>query len=174
MLNRIGVRREGLIVLLMMTLLLILLTARLAKAETTRHTRTSTTTTTTTDSDDDGEGYAPPPGAAIPPPNFPPPGVANPNPPAKPGFVESQMTQTFGSKATSGMAGCKTEALSKGVIKDLKAECAAWVKEQKTDLGKNYLGNTCEDSCDDCDMSLVRCHVTGTVRYRKPTDATVD
>lgn len=149
-------RVEALITLLAMAMLIVMFTARVAHAETNRHTRTSTTTTV--ESDDDGTDYAPSANAAIPPPT---------NAPATALFTETQMSQTFGAKSLSGMAGCKTDALSKDVIKDLKRDCASWVKEQKKDLGKNYLGNTCEDSCDDCGMSLVRCKVTGTIRYRK-------
>jgi hypothetical protein len=130
-----------------------------AKAETTRHTKT--TTTTTVESDDDGAGYAPPEDAI--------PAPRDAKPPVAPS-IESTLTQTFGSTATSGTAGCKTEALSKAVVKDLKRECSAWVKEQKADLGKSYRGNTCEDSCEDCGMSLVRCKVTGTIRYTKTTE----
>jgi hypothetical protein len=156
-------RAEGLlavlVILLAMSPLAVLCTGRVALAETTRHTRTSTTTTV--DSDDEGPDVTSPVSPAVPPP-------ANQPPPRD--FYETQMSQTFGSKSTTGMAGCKTEALSKDVIKDLKRECATWVKEQKKDLGKNYLGNTCEDVCDDCDMSLVRCKVTGTIRYRKNSE----
>jgi hypothetical protein len=136
---------------------LLLVTAQLASAETTKHTRT--TTTTTVESDD--EAFAPPADAIPAPRNAKPPGAG--------AFIDATLSQTFGSTATSGTAGCKTEALSKSVVKDLKRECAAWVKEQKADIGKNYLGNTCEDTCDDCGMSLLRCKVTGTVRYRKST-----
>lgn len=163
MLARLGLRIESLLLLLAMIALVMIFTVRIAHAETTRHTRT--TTTTTVESDDDGQdaGYAPPADAIPAPKNMKPPGA--------PAMTETTMSQVFGSKAVTGMAGCKTEALSKDVIKDLKKECAAWVKEQKADLGKNYLGNTCEDSCDDCDMSLVRCKVTGTIRYRKSSNA---
>jgi hypothetical protein len=148
-------RAEALLTLALMAALILLFTAH-AKAESTRHTRTSTTTTV--ESDDDGQDYAPPANAAVPP---------APTAPAPAEWAETEMSQTFGSKATTGMAGCKTEVLSKDVIKDLKRECSTWVKEQKKDLGKNYLGNTCEDSCDDCGMNLVRCKITGTIRYRK-------
>lgn len=160
MLARLGLRFESLLVLILMIALVSFFTAHLAKAETTRHTRT--TTTTTVESDDDGGDYPAPADAVPAPKNMKPP---------KAGFVDAELTQTFGSTATTGTAGCKTEALSKSVIKDLKRECADWAKEQKSDLGKNYLGNTCEDSCDDCGMSLVRCKVTGTVRYRRAAGA---
>jgi|GEM_PF-2870731 len=152
-------RIESLLLLLAMVALVMIFTVRSAQAETSRHTRT--TTTTTVESDDDGsEEYAPPADAV--------PAPKNMKAPKAGGFIDATMSQTFGSKATTGMAGCKTEALSKDVVKDLKRECADWVKEQKSDLGKNYLGNTCEESCDDCGMSLVRCKVTGTIRYRRP------
>jgi hypothetical protein len=71
----------------------------------------------------------------------------------------------FGSRAQSGTLGCKTEELINGAIKDLKSDCAAWVKDQKTELKGRFLTSSCEDSCTDCGMSLQRCIVTGTVHY---------
>lgn len=79
---------------------------------------------------------------------------------------ESVATARFGvSSGQSGLSGCKTEALSKNVIKDLKADCLAWVKDQKADLKTRFLTSSCEESCEDCGMSLRRCFVTGTVKY---------
>lgn len=71
----------------------------------------------------------------------------------------------FGSRGQSGLAGCKTEDLSKTVVKDLKSDCSAWLKDQKTDLKSKYLSGSCEDQCEDCGMSLRRCHVVGTMHY---------
>jgi len=71
----------------------------------------------------------------------------------------------FGSRAQSGTLGCKTEELIGGVIKDLKSDCAAWVKDQKAELKGRFLTSSCEESCTDCGMSLQRCIVTGTVHY---------
>lgn len=156
--------RSGVKVVALLVSVMTLAILSQAHAETTRHTRT--TTTTTIESDDDvpaidapaETGYAPPADALPAPKNAKPPVGA---------FMDAELTQTFGSTATTGMSGCKTEALSKGIVQDLKRECSSWAKEQKADLGSSYLGNTCEDSCDDCGMTLVRCKVTGTVRYRK-------
>lgn len=79
--------------------------------------------------------------------------------------TESSVTAKFGSKATSGTTGCKTEDLAKSVIKDLKADCNAWVKDQKAELKGRFLTSICEESCEDCGMSLKRCSVNGTVKY---------
>lgn len=79
---------------------------------------------------------------------------------------EGVMTAVFGgSSGQSGLAGCKTDNLSKNLIKDLKADCQAWVKDQKAELKKRFLTSSCEESCEDCGMSLKRCHVNGTVKY---------
>lgn len=78
---------------------------------------------------------------------------------------ENVKTVTFGSRNQSGTAGCKTEALSKPLIKDLKADCNAWVKDQKAELKSRFQTSSCEESCSDCGMSLQRCNVIGTVHY---------
>ncbi len=88
-----------------------------------------------------------------------------PKPTSTPEEKERVKTVTFGSRAQSGTLGCKTEELIAGVIKDLKADCAAWVKDQKAELKGRYLTSSCEESCSDCGMSLQRCIVTGTVHY---------
>lgn len=80
---------------------------------------------------------------------------------------ESEISTVFGSQAMTGLAGCKTEELSRPVLKGLRSDCQAWIKDQRSDLGKRYLTSTCEDSCSDCGMSLQRCTVTGTIRYHK-------
>lgn len=115
-------------------------------AETSTKVRKSTTTITTVESE--GEDW---------------PTDASPSPSP---IQESEITATFGSKATTGMAGCKTEELSKNVIKELKADCKAWLKDQKADLKNRYSTGVCEESCSDCSMGLQRCNVKGTVRYR--------
>ena len=79
---------------------------------------------------------------------------------------ESSITAQFGSKGGTGTTGCKTEDLSKSVIKDLKADCNAWVKDQKAELKTRFLTSSCQESCEDCTMNLKRCSVTGTVRYQ--------
>lgn len=79
---------------------------------------------------------------------------------------EGVITAKFGgSSGQSGLSGCKTETLSKSLIQDLKADCQAWVKDQKAELKKRYLTSSCEASCEDCGMGLKRCFVTGTVKY---------
>lgn len=85
----------------------------------------------------------------------------------KPGTIEreSEMSATFGSKSATGMSGCKTEALSKNVIKELQSDCSAWMKDRKADLKDRFLTGTCNESCEDCGMGLKRCNVTGSVRY---------
>ncbi len=80
---------------------------------------------------------------------------------------EGEVTTTFGSKATTGTAGCKTEELNKAVIRDLKSDCKAWVKDQRADLKGKFNTSKCEEACTDCGTSLQRCTVTGTVKYRK-------
>lgn len=80
---------------------------------------------------------------------------------------ESEISTVFGSQAMSGLGGCKTEELSRPVLKGLRSDCQAWIKDQHSDLGKRFLTSACEDSCTDCGMSLQRCTVTGTVRYHK-------
>ncbi len=88
-----------------------------ARAETTTKVVKKTTTTTSSDLDtlyDDGESEEYP--------------VANAKAP-----VESELSASFGSTATTGYAGCKTEELAKTAVKELKADCNAWIKDQKTD-----------------------------------------
>jgi hypothetical protein len=77
------------------------------------------------------------------------------------------VTAKFGSTATSGLAGCKTEALSKDVIKGLKSDCSAWLNDRKAELKNKFHTGTCQEQCSDCGMSLVRCTVTGEVHYSK-------
>lgn len=78
---------------------------------------------------------------------------------------ESEITAKFGSKATSGMSGCKTEELSQKLVRDLKSDCSAWLKDRKAELKGKYLTGSCDESCDDCGMHLQRCSVNGVVRY---------
>lgn len=82
---------------------------------------------------------------------------------------ESEITAKFGSKATSGMAGCKTEDLSQKLVRNLKSDCAAWLKDRKAELKGKYLTGSCEESCADCGMHLQRCVVDGVVRYTVKT-----
>jgi len=77
------------------------------------------------------------------------------------------ITTTFGSKATSGTAGCKTAALVENTVRDLKVQCNNWLKERKTELKNKFHTGTCQETCSDCGMSLQRCNVTGTVHYSK-------
>jgi hypothetical protein len=144
---------EYLITLGLMALLIIAFTASLADAQTTT-TSTSTkrvrkSTTTITQVDEDGD-------------------VSEPTTTSTSTEVqEGEVVTTFGSRATSGTAGCKTEELNKAVIRDLKSDCKAWIKDQRADLKGKFQTSTCEESCTDCGMSLQRCNVVGTVRYRK-------
>lgn len=121
--------------------------ATLSEAET-RQVRKRTTTVTEVESEGEDETTEDP--------------SATPTP-----VTESEITTKFGSKATTGTAGCKTEELAKGVVRDLKSDCAAWLKDQKSQLKGRYLTGTCEEDCNDCGMSLQRCNVNGTVRYSK-------
>lgn len=79
--------------------------------------------------------------------------------------VEKVKTATFGARSQTGMAGCKTDEVLKDAIKDLKADCGAWVKDQKSELKSRFLTSSCEEICDDCGMSLRRCTVLGTISY---------
>lgn len=81
---------------------------------------------------------------------------------------ETVLTATFGTKSTSGssgLAGCKTEELAKTLIKELKSDCSAWLKDRKSDLKDKYLTGSCQESCTDCSMGLRRCVVDGLVHY---------
>jgi hypothetical protein len=66
-----------------------------------------------------------------------------------------------------GPTQCKTEAIAKEAVKDLKSECNTWIKERKNDLGAKFLTGTCNDSCTDCTMGLKRCQVNGLVHYAR-------
>ena len=78
---------------------------------------------------------------------------------------EKTMTAKFGSRSTSGMAGCKTEDTVQKTIRELKGDCNAWLKDRKAELKGKYLTGSCDESCDDCGMNLQRCNVNGTVHY---------
>jgi hypothetical protein len=82
---------------------------------------------------------------------------------------ESEITAKFGSRATSGMSGCKTDDLSQKLVRELKSDCSAWLKDRKAELKGKYLTGSCEESCDDCGMHLQRCSVNGAVRYTVKT-----
>ena len=82
---------------------------------------------------------------------------------------ESEITAKFGSKAVSGMSGCKTEDLAAKLVRELKSDCGAWLKDRKTELKGKFLTGSCEESCDDCGMHLQRCSVNGSVRYTVKT-----
>jgi hypothetical protein len=135
--------------LLALLMILGLVFAAPARAETVRRVRKTTTTVITKESegDQDGDVVAP---------------IADPVS-AEP--KESVKTATFGSKGQSGTAGCKTDDLAKSAVKDLKTDCSAWVKDQKSELKGKFLTSSCDESCDDCGMSLRRCSVTGAIHY---------
>ncbi len=114
--------------------------------------QTTTTTTTTTTSYREGDEVPRPEATAHP---------ETHDTPAH----ENTMTARFGSKGQSGLAGCKTDELATDLVKDLKGDCNAWVKDQKAGLKDRFLLSTCEESCEDCGMSLKRCSVMGSVRY---------
>jgi hypothetical protein len=135
-----ALRIEMLIVLFIMTIVII---AQTSAAETATQTQKTTITTTTTE----GENPA-----------------VTPTPESSKDFL---VTKTFGSKAQSGTTGCKTEELSQQIVRDLESQCNVWIKKQKGELKKKYQTGTCEESCNDCGMSLKRCNVTGTVHYAK-------
>lgn len=145
---------EYVLTLILMALLVLAFTASLAKAETSRRVRKTQKTITTVESESDGEELELNEETPV--------AVAAPVTPE-----ETEISTIFGSKATTSTAGCKTEELNKGVIRDLKGDCKAWVKDQKADLKKRFRTSTCEESCTDCGVSLQRCTVTGTVRYVK-------
>src|SRR6185369_17722401 len=70
---------------------------------------------------------------------------------------DNEISQNFGSLATTGMAGCKTEELSQNVVRDLKSDCSAWLKDQKSHLKDKFVTGICEEHCSDCQMNLRRC-----------------
>lgn len=147
------VRTELLLTLAVMGAVIIVQTAN-AESKTRSSKSTTTITTQTTESDEplDESNSAP----------------AQNAPAAAPAPVEEgKMTTTFGSKATTGTAGCKTHEQSEDVIRQLKTQCNNWLKERKAELKNKYNVGTCEDECNDCGMSLQRCTVTGTVFYKK-------
>lgn len=76
------------------------------------------------------------------------------------------MTSTFGSLTGTGTAGCKTDVLSKDVVKELKGDCKDWLNERKAELKGKYQTGTCQEECADCGMGLKRCAVNGTIHYR--------
>lgn len=137
------------IIILVFNLLMTCFAPPKAIAQGTTKVRKTTTTVTTkeVESDTDDESVPVPPVEA----------------PVEP--KESVKTANFGSKSQSGLTGCKTEALSNSLVKDLKADCSAWVKDQKSELKAKFLTSSCEESCDDCGMSLKRCSVKGSVHY---------
>lgn len=151
---------EYIAVLLMMALLIVAFTAQAAEAQpgqtttttTSKRVRKSTTTITTVDEDGD---------------DVPTTSPVSTTTSTESTVEEGEVTTSFGSKATTGTAGCKTEELNKAVVRDLKSDCKAWVKDQRADLKGRFNTSTCEESCTDCGMSLQRCNVIGTVRYRK-------
>ena len=140
------------LIVLALTLASFLGLSSIAAAETTRTVRKKQTTVTEVETEGEDEA---------------PNSTETQAPPSSAGAQESELTTKFGSKATTGMAGCKTEELAKGVVRDLKADCGAWIKDQKTHLKSHFLTGTCEEECNECGMSLQRCTVNGTVRYTK-------
>lgn len=154
---------EYLVTLLVMALLIVAFTASVADAQTTtapgqtttttstKRVRKSTTTITTVDEDGDDIAFDP----------------VSTSTSTTTEVQEGEVTTTFGSKATSGTAGCKTEELNKAVVRDLKSDCKAWVKDQRADLKGKFHTSTCEEQCSDCGMSLQRCNVVGSIKYRK-------
>ncbi len=83
--------------------------------------------------------------------------------------IEREMRADFGSTGQTGMAGCKTEELSKNMVRELKTDCNAWIKDQKADLQSKYLTGSCTESCEPCGMSLKRCSVVGRIKYTTKT-----
>lgn len=82
-------------------------------------------------------------------------------------ITDDELTNVFGPTATTGMTGCKTEELAKSAVRELKSDCGAWLKDQKSQLRDRYVTGTCEEQCSDCQMHLRRCAVKGMVRYSK-------
>ena len=70
-------------------------------------------------------------------------------------------------RSTFGPTACKTQDLARELIRDLKVECNAWLKERKADLGSKYQTGTCGEECTDCTMGLKRCSVNGVAHYAK-------
>jgi hypothetical protein len=141
-----------------LTVLCMFLSIALAKSAQadSKHVMKKLTTTTTTTVDSDNEDQTIPDNMDTPPPM---PEAAEP-------IRDFIINHTFGSKDGSGTADCKTSADSKDVVKDLKAECKEWIKEQKGDLKGKYMSSACEQDCADCGMSLKRCAVNGVIHYR--------
>jgi hypothetical protein len=108
---------------------------------------TTTTSTTTSESDNP----------------IPPQGVGAPAHTTQ----DFLMSKTFGSKATSGLSGCKTEEASKDVLKDLNTQCMAWMNDKHAEMKEKYVTGTCEESCSDCGMSMQRCSMKGVIHYAK-------
>lgn len=76
------------------------------------------------------------------------------------------LTARFGATGGTGLAGCKTEELLKGLLKELKDDCSAWIKDRKADLKDKFLTGSCEEKCESCNRGLRRCHVEGLVHYK--------
>ncbi len=73
----------------------------------------------------------------------------------------------FTVRSTFGPTACKTQELAKEMVRDLKTECNAWLKERKADLGSKYQTGTCNEECTDCTMGLKRCSINGIAHYAK-------
>jgi len=108
-------------------------------------TRTQTTTITTSERDE----------------------LSTPTPTPTPGQQDYLVEKVFGSKAQSGLDGCKTDDLVEIAKAKLEKQCRAWMKERKEELGSKYQAGTCNDDCEECGTSLKRCHVKGVVHYSK-------
>ncbi len=66
-----------------------------------------------------------------------------------------------------GPTQCKTADALKLGLKELREDCQAWLKQQKTEMAGKYQSGVCNDECNECGMSLKTCTVKGTVHYSK-------
>ena len=66
-----------------------------------------------------------------------------------------------------GPTKCIPSSDSETAKRPLKKECDEWVKEQKKDLGANYLSGSCKGSCEPCPTTsaLTRCSFKGEVKF---------
>jgi hypothetical protein len=66
-----------------------------------------------------------------------------------------------------GPTQCKVADALKVGLKELRDDCQAWLKQQKSEMGSKYQSGVCNDECNECGMSLKTCTVKGTVHYSK-------
>jgi hypothetical protein len=167
---RLSLFTQTILVLIALALLIVMQTARAQDSsdETTSTTTTTTsTTTTTTAKKKAAKSVALPPAHESVNETTP---VSSSDPASGAGSGETRdfiVSAKFGSTAATGLTGCKTEALLKESIKELKADCNAWLKDRKAELKNKFHTGTCQEQCSDCGMGLQRCTVTGEVHYSK-------